>query len=563
MNTTSRRVLAMMLALLIGASTITACTNDEPTPDKENEETESSLILESDNYQISPEEFNVYQYQAGFSSLCTEYWYYQYGLAQDTQGVTKMYDTAYAYAYAMLPEALKEETFASTAYTYAEQYVVYCEGALVAGMDTTLSEEVEAEVDQYMADLKETAQAQDLSLKAFIQKYMGKSVKENDVRSAMKKYILGYKYAEIKRTEFSDALTADELQTYVEENKTVFYKTYYNSYKFTDPALLDALQESFSHEKLITVLTEYVLEQKYHEAYKKQMTDLHIEDPYGQNSTRDMVRDTLLSLVGIQNPETGEAYPLHFTEHHTDAYSQAAHRIVQDVYNQLNKELLRINTNLSASYVDLSDLESSASASTLEQYLFSQGRREGDWNILSHPDGSYEWCLVSKVMTVDEEMTRNVCYVKFSDEEAYTAEEKANAFLYAFLDSKSAEKFDELAVQLEVIEPNTSAMHERVTKTSMTNVSNELSLWLYNEARAVGDAAVIQAGNTYYVAYYAYENEANWCIQARDALAAIKLQSWFEETEKAIHLQSHVDPSEWETQPQDLPNASVEIRPAF
>ncbi len=545
MNARSRRGLALLLALLLSISALTAC-GDKEDPDKEQEHP-ITVILESDNHQVSPEEFNVYQYQAGLAALCNHYWYCQYGLVADTDKITATYDSAYAYAYAMLPQALKEETFASVAYTYAEQYIVYCEGALAAGMDQKLSAEVDDQVSQYITELKETAKEQGLSLKTFIQKYMGESVGEDAVRSAMKRQFLANAYAEIKQEELSASLTQEELTAYREENKSAFYKAYYHSYQFSDPVLIEALEKAFSIEKLQSTLTAYVLEQTFSDAYKAQMTDMSIEDPYGEAHTLNAVHDTLLSLLGIQDPESGEDYRQHFTESNTDAYGRAAYRIVQSIQNELNTELRNIKTNLSASYIDLSDPSADAAANVKEKWLFSQGRREGDWNILSYPNGSYEWCLVSDPFAVDGQLTRNLCYVRFSNEEAYTAEEKANAFLYAFMDSKSPEKFNELAIKLEVIAPDTTALHECVTKESLNSASPRLSQWLFDDVRAVGDAAVIDDGNTYYVAYYVLENEANWMRQARAELSDIRLQIWYNETHSAAHLKAHVDPSEWET----------------
>ena len=556
MNAKSRRGLALLLALVMGVSALTSCTEQETTQNPKDTTDTDSVVLESENYSISPSELAVYEYQAALSGLTNQFWYYQYGLIQDTEGMTKLFSNAYDYAYYMLPKAMEQGTYKAQAYDLAHQHVVYCEGALAAGEDQKLKKDVEAEVDQYIIDLKETAKSLDLSLKEYLQTYVGKSVKENDVRSAMEKYSLGSKYAEIRSAEISDALTLQELTAHAEANKSVFYQTYYHSYKFNDPSLLDTLEKATSPEKLLIALTEHVLEQAYHQAYKTYVTDTSTEDPYGQDATRVKVRETLLSLIGIQNPETGEAYPNHFPGNDTDAYNQAALRVVENTFNQLNKELLRI-TELSALYTDLADPESYEKASISQKWLFVEGRREGDQCILAHPDGSYEWCIVSKVMALDEEMTRNVCYIKFTDEEAYTSKEKANAFLRAFLDNKSAEKFDELAVQLEIIDPNASTLHEYVTQKAMTNISVSLSSWLYEEGRTVGDADVIQAGDVHYVAYYAAENEANWCIQARNALTYVKLQAWFEETEKKINLQSHLDLPEVETQP----HFSVDVRP--
>lgn len=565
MNAKSRRGLALLLALVMGVSALTSCTEQETTQNPKDETDNVSVILESDNYSISPNELAVYEYQAALSGLTNQFWYYQYGLIQDTEGMTKVFSNAYDYAYYMLPKAMEQGTYKAQAYDLAHQHVVYCEGALAAGEDQKLKKDVEAEVDQYINDLKETAKSLDLSLKEYLQTYVGKSVKETDVRSAMEKYSLGSKYAEIRSAEISDALTRKELEEYVKDHPDAFYKSYYTSYTLVNfEKLKDKAAQCKTVEELKVILTEYMLDQMFPASYKKHLVDARVEDPNGIDATRSMVYDTLCSMQGFTHPESGEAYPRHFTEAATDPYEITAYKITLDIQATLNSELHKIRTDQAIPYIDISSPTSANQATTLQKVIFSEGQQAGSYGLFEEIRESnnafittFSWYFIQKHMVLDEEMTRNVCYIKFTDEEAYTSKEKANAFLRAFLDNKSAEKFDELAVQLEIIDPNASTLHEYVTQKAMTNISVSLSSWLYEEGRTVGDADVIQAGDVHYVVYYAAENEANWCIQARNALTYVKLQAWFDETEKKINLQSHLDLPEVETQP----HFSVDVRP--
>lgn len=570
MNAKSRRGLALLLALVMGVSALTSCTEQETTQNPKDETDNVSVILESDNYSVSPEELAVYEYQAALSGLINQFWYYQYGLIQDTEGVTKVFSNAYDYAYDILPDAIAKGTYKAQAYENAHQYVVYCEGALAKGEDQKLKNDVENEIDQYIDNLKETAESKNLSLKEFLRTYMGKSVKEDDVRSAMEKYTLGYKYAEIRRAEISDALTRKELEEYVKDHPDAFYKSYYTSYTLVNfEKLKDKAAQCKTVEELKVILTEYMLDQMFHASYKKHLADARVEDPNGIDATRSMVYDTLCSMQGFTHPESGESYPRHFTEAATDPYEISAYKITLDIQATLNSELHKIRTDQAIPYIDISSPTSANKATTLQKVIFSEGQQAGSYGLFEEIRESnnafittFSWYFIQKHMVLDEKMTRNVCYVKFTDEEAYTAEEKANAFLYAFLDSKSAEKFDELAVQLEVIDPNTSAMREYATEASVKITSEKLAHWLFNESRAVGDADVIQDGDAYYVAYYAHENEENWCIQARSALTDIQLQDWFEDIEAKINLQSHVDPSEWESESEtNRQTATIVVRP--
>ena len=552
MNAILRRGLAVLLAGLMGLSALVACGETHTDPDQEKEqEEEVSVILESENYQISLEEFKVYQYQTGMSKLAVQYWYYAYGLMQDKDHILETYLSPESYAHDKILETIKDQPYRKDAYSTAEQYIVYCEGAHAAGMDQKLSAEVNTAVNEYISNLKDLAKSKDLSLKAYIQKYMGESVTEDDVRSAMKKANLATIYGEIKTAEFSDALTTQELADYADNNPELFFKTYYQSYKFNDSALAEPLSKATSPSTMLMALTEYVLDQTYQQAYETHITGRGIEDPYGADSTHDMVYETLLSLVGILNPETGEVYMQHFAGNSADAYSQAAYNIVQEIYTPLNQELGKISSELAVSYIDFSDSSdgsnAAVTASPLYKWLLEDDRRAGDVNVIQNGSNSYEWVIATKVMVLDETLTRNVCYVNVFSEDAYTAEEKAYAFLFAFSDNKSVEKFNELAESLNVMTLSTSALHEYVSEASLSHVSYDLSAWLFDSSRIPGDTTVIPNGNACYVAYYVSENQANWIRQAREGLSTDQMDDWYEETKASVNIKSYVDPSQWES----------------
>ena len=61
----------------------------------------STVAVESDNYKINKNELKVYEFQATnyySQQLYTQYFYYQYGMMEDTYGVTKTYSSAEEYA---------------------------------------------------------------------------------------------------------------------------------------------------------------------------------------------------------------------------------------------------------------------------------------------------------------------------------------------------------------------------------------------------------------------------------------------------------------------------------
>ena len=217
--------------------------------------------VKSDNYKITANELAVYEYQAALSSLANQFWYYQYGLMQDTMGVTKLFDNAYDYAYAQLPMYVGSGAFAAQAYQYAQQYVVYCEGATAAGVK--MEQEDLDELESYMEDLAATAKAGGMTLKTFIKTYIGTGVSEKEIRSAMEKSILGAKYAEIKNEELSDAVTEDEMLKFKDENKGSFYKNFYHSYVLVNEKLKADAEKCDTVDEMKEVIIKYMVETKF------------------------------------------------------------------------------------------------------------------------------------------------------------------------------------------------------------------------------------------------------------------------------------------------------------
>ena len=554
--------------------------------------------VESDNYRISANELAVYEYQAALSQLANEFWYYQYGLMEDTMGVTKLYDNAYAYAYGMLPYYVGTGAFADQAYAYAQQYVVYCEGALAAGV--AMEDEDWEELDTYMKDLETTAKSSGMSLKSFIKNYIGNGISVKEVRSAMEKYLLGVKYAEIKSEELSDAVTEDEMTKYRDENKGSFYKSFYNSYVLVNDSLKAQAEKCDTVEELQEVLVKYMVESKFDSLYKTKITDKKLEDKNGAETTEQMVLETLLADLGFKKPvaeedktedktedakaaeedkaedktedktedkeedKKEESYTKHFTSSDTDAYKKACYEIVTAIKSSYNTEANKISKDASTAFVDLSDEETAKKASDLQKWLFGEGRKVGDVKIITTTktstgsDGkettttTNTWYVVTKVMFLDEEKTKDAYYLTLTDDKApetgkeaetgstatelKTGKEKAESFYKALEEAVKKEDFDfdKLAIEHKLLAEGGTALKESITEKSAVSA---LSKWLYEEGRKEGDIYKANSGTTYYVAYFVEENEETWKVNARSYISSEKLNEWYDEMVEKFHVE--------------------------
>ncbi len=569
--------------------------------------------VKSDNYKITANELAVYEYQAALSSLANQFWYYQYGLMQDTAGVTKVYDNAYEYAYAMLPMYVGSGAFADQAYSYAQQYVVYCEGATAAGVK--MEQEDLDELDTYMQDLEATAKSVGMSLKNFIKTYIGSGISVKEIKSAMEKSILGAKYAEMKNEELSDAVTDKEMTDYRDENKGSFYKNFYHSYVLVNEKLKAEAEGCDTVDELKEVIIKYMVDTKFDDLYKSKITDAKLEDTNGKDTTEQMVLETLLADLGIKKPvaeedktedektedtESGDAaeaaedktentenkeenkeeekeedkkeedkkeesYTKHFTSSDKEGYKKAGYEIVTAIKSSITTETNKISQDASTAYVDLSDKEVAEKATDLQKWLFGEGRKVGDVKVITTEktstgsDGketkttTHTWYVVTKVMFLDEEKTKDAYQLTFSDDKKdekatgteaetgststtlKTGKEKAEAFYKALEEAMKKEDFDfdKFAVEQKALAEGSTALKENITEKGATSA---LAEWLYAEGRKEGDITKVNSGSTYYVAYFVEENEETWKVNARSYVASEKQQDWFDEMVKKFNV---------------------------
>ena len=506
----------------------------------------------SDNFRVSDNELSVYEYQVALSQLSTEYYYYLYGIYQDTYGIAKSFSSAEQYAYYMLPYYMG--SFASTAYEYAQQYLVYCEGAKEAGV--SLDDEDMKELEDYIAGLKTTAESGDISFRYFVNTYIGKGVSEGEIRTAMEKYYLAVKYAEILDEEFSDAVTDKEMEDYREENKGSFYTTKFHSYVLVNESLADKAKECKTIEELKAVLVEYYVGNKFEDLYKDKITNANIETEDNQDAVKSKVTETLKAMF-----ELGEDFTKHYTSDSTDNYIKAGYAIVDAIKSLLDTQFNNIKKDQSSAYVDLSDSAVSKSATDLQKWLFGEGRVAGDVNVIKTTSTSsssstsssttttttHTWYVVTEVMVIDTEKTKDAYYIQLSDDkttesstgatteaetgstEKLTAKEKAEKMFAALEADKTTEKFDELAKKYGMT--TSTALKENITKATAESAAAALAEWLYAEGRKEGDIIQITTDDKepkYFVAYFVEENEETWKVNARASIVSEKVQAWFE-----------------------------------
>ena len=508
----------------------------------------------SNNIKLNEKELDVYRYHVAQNQLYYQYMYIQYGMMDDpTGGYVKngLMDAATFINY-MLPSIKGDASLDASAYAYAEQYLTYCEGAMEAGLYEQYKNETKADIETYINDLSETAEAMGITLPGYLKDYVGTGVTKNDVKTAMEYYYIGIKYAEKLQEDYAGAATLDDIKKHIEENKANFYSAKYTTYKLvtSDNAdFLAAVKAAKTPDEVKTAIVDYYLNQKFEDQYKAKITNKNIEDAAGKDQTKADVRTTLLAMNKV-----GENKAV-FTDEDTDAYKKAAYELANIINNSVKIETAKV-TETSAAWAD----PKGTSATDLQKWLFGDGRKADDFTVLEakttskDKDGkettttTYTWYQVDEPLVLDTEKTKNAYYIQLTDdastvENAMTATQKAEAFYNALSESKTPEKFKEL---VEKYAPAYSAeLIEQISHKTMKTTNEALADWLYEEGRKEGDIAKFEVkGDSknpdkvtgYYVAMFIDENEETWQLNGRDAIANEKVLEWYDEAVKKYNV---------------------------
>ena len=505
----------------------------------------------SNNIKINEQELDVYRFHVAQNQYYTEFMYYQYGLMQDTYGITSLFSSGAEYANYMIPSTVGSDSFDASAYAYAEQYLAYCEGAKDAQLYDEYKAKVASDIDDYIESLKETAKVNGVSFSNYLKKWIGKGMTEQAVRTAMEYYLIAGEYAEKLHDDYSAALSMEDIEKYREENKGSFYSTAYTSYKLVNNDLKDKIEACTTAKDVEIAIINYYVDLKFKDLYKTNITDKSIEADEAQ--TKADVLTTVLAMNSLPEKDA----KLVFSATDTDTYKKAAYTICSNINTTAKTELNKVAES-SSTWSD----PTAENATDLVKWLFGEGRKAGDTKLISTTTTSkdsttgenvtttsYTWYVVDEVMKLDREHTKDAYYVFVtSDTDGMSAEEKAEAFASELKTAPTPEKFAELTKKY--APGYTAEVTERISHDSMASNSPEFADWLYAEGRAKGDITTVKVTDStnstkvtgYVVAMFEKSNEETWELTARDALAEKQLNAWFEDAVKKYSVEIDYEP---------------------
>ena len=471
----------------------------------------------SNTIKLNEKELDVYRFHVAQNQYYTQFMYYQYGLMQDTYGITKMFASGADYANYMIPSTLGSEAYDASAYAYAEQYLAYCEGAKDAGLYDQYKADVADDIDEYVEGLKETAKINGVSFSKYLRNWIGKGMTEGVIRTAMEYYFIAGEYATKLQKDYSDAATVEEIEKYVEDNKASFYTA--DVLKYT----ISTLSKDFENDMLFEDAKKAAVEEA-NKIMAAKSADEFVELVKAYEAAKSTSTST----------ETVDA----------DKYKTT---VAYQTSDDLGKWLFEEKADVNATKVveATNDKTETIPAGTAADGTKTEEKK------IAYKEHTATVYLVIEPMHLDKDLTKNAGYFMSDDKalvEKFLAEFKAGTLNHEEF-QKAAEKFyNELHEGHDHSEENTTEpilIFEGVEKLQdnyFPEPYDVLGEWLDADDREensfsdIIEIVVDKEKNTVYYGFGYFEKycEETWYVNGYNATVSQQFEDWAENQKKNV-----------------------------
>lgn len=459
----------------------------------------SSAAVNSDNYTVSGTMIS-YFFNSQYSAFIQNYGSIAGYLGLDTSKPLK------DQACSMIENGTWYDYFMQSAVAYVSELLTCCEYAEANGL--ALDAEDEAEIDEALEVLNETAFNAGYSLNGYISAVYGSGVKVKDIRSAMELILLANKGAMDANDKFEAELTEDVINAYYEEHPESFLKANYMVHEYE--ATMDTVDED-----------DYADTAAY-EAALNTAKDLYEKD---KDAAREKARayEELKDVQAFIDKLTADLTAEY------DGYYDGSADLTEAERDAKEKE--QVAKDLEAASIDGYAYQNpeDENADALAQWLFAADRKVGDITVIEDEDEelgtftAYVYCATATVSR-DEYTTANIAYAMFPASEGASATVAAS-LKQTLAGVTTAEAFEE------IMKDQSSSGHSVIE--NMTEGSfgfEEVDAYVFAEGRQAGDCEVINCG-TEYIATILYlgEGDVAWYAQAKNGALNEKMTAWYEE----------------------------------
>ncbi|MBR4933728.1 MAG: peptidylprolyl isomerase [Clostridia bacterium] len=432
-----------------------------------------TVAVSSDNYELTTAQMSYYfysQYQNTYSM------YAQYGLSLEQMGLDQS-KSLKAQECTFSSNQTWFDYFMSLAVDAAEQQLALCEAAKDAGLE--LDDEDYADIDAAMDNLKETAKASGYSLKQFIKINYGTFVKDSDIKETIKLELLANKYL----TKIADETDVSD------EAIEKMYNDYKNNYD-----TVGTLKYTFNFEDIVAA-DEELAKGDSKDTSSDTSTEISDDVKFAAEAEAKVYADRLLAEgKDVESFKTVlKAYfmeALHMTEDEAKKeLDKEAFVSDKTIYNSADEGTKWAFDEAKVGDIKMFELE--------EDHDHEEGEDESK---LAH---AYKVMLVTSERSRDESISyRDVRHILFT-KETYKDDTKAKEVYDKWVaDGAKVEDFIELAKEYseDPGSANDGGLYEGVTEGQMVE---EFDAWLFDEARAEGDYALVETKDYgWHIMYY-------------------------------------------------------------
>lgn len=547
--------------------------------------------VRSENYKFSGNMMS-YLYQNQYQNFTSQYQSYLSYFSLNTSASLKdqkFGDTSTGYGYETQFLGSFDGTwfdyFMALATNQAKQTLVYCEEADARGI--TLDDADIAELNNNIETIKSTAALYGYTANSYVSNMYGKGVSLKDVKNAMKLSMLAQKCMlaisdeienGISDTDIQNAYTAapdkfdlinysyytakvnyddvaaevlgsDYTEAELKENKDKVLEAYKNEIAEAKQ-LAEKLKAAATPEDFIKLVYEKVAMDAYETSYKKQtIADADLPEEAIRALINKAVVDAVVAEVIDGKTETAKAlveaegvYTI-YEQTVSKAFAEAADTIRADVF----KDTLAAKDTYvikKASYSESDDFL---------KWAFEAGRAVNETKTIFTGDGSEDGAeiadddgyfnasayILTSTRARDESLTKNVAYMMFASEA--TAKEAIEAFKAGTI---SLEAFEKIATDKSA---TTSSKFENYVEGSVGVA--DFDTWLFADDTLKGSytEAPIKisdssSGDSYVVAYYYEDGEANWSVTVKSSVYNERFEAKYTEMEAkyAVTVKSNV-----------------------
>lgn len=496
------KVISIVLVVAIALGAVGGILNFFGVPQKV-----LKVSIGDSEYKFSVAEYNFYYYNTWYNYQNSAYQYdtyygegmgvsllgYDYTQTPDEQEYTDDMSAMTGLTLEDLgnPEdATWADVFSYAAISQMLQVKYGAQKAEEAGI--ALTEDEEAEIEEYIESARDTATSNDYSLNRWLHSQIGKGLSEDLVYEIQKDTYLATAYYEKLETDTLNAITEDEVLAEYNENRKTYDLMSARIYT------LSAVEASVADDATTEEKTA---------AEEKAATDTKAK------------ADAFVAAVTDEESFIKEAQKAILTED--------------------NESTIEAETSTAADDITYADLE--YISEDLAEWAYDDARKVGDATAIANGDGTYTIIYVTVLPHKDTNVSSSdvrhilVAFETETDEDgnaielttAQKAEYKAEAqaILDEYLENPTVENFAELTkTYTDDVDsdgnPNNDGLYENVADDG--SYVEAFTNWAVDSSRKPGDTGIIETEYGYHIMYYVESNGDAWYETVKDAIFAEK-----------------------------------------